>query len=517
MCLVFTQLFLMESVSSKWLLLSFLCLSWAHSALALDELNGAIVKGVNLGGWLVLEGFITPSLFKGIPNRKMIDGTKVQFRSLSLNKYVSAQKGGDTGIVTVDMDKAVTWETFRLWRLSETDFQLRTLNGQFLSCDGEGAPVFAKSAPPDVTETFSIEKGDGHNVYSIKHSSGKYLQVSSENELRADHEGTPTRDDYAATFEMIINDDMHGDYQLGNGYGIEKAAEVISSHRSNFVTQADFKFLSQHNINTVRIPVGWWIAQDPPPAPYIAGSLEYLDKAFEWAEQFGIKCIIDLHAAPGSQNGKEHSSSRDGTIEWPTSDTYIRQSLDVIDFLASKYGNHNALLGIELLNEPHDKEVDLDTLVKYYKDGYDIVRSYSDKPYVIMCQLIGNGANPMELHDAITNMGLSKVVLDLHYYNLFYDPLFKNMSPQQNIDFIRNNRASEIKSLSTANGPLVFIGEWVNEWEFKDGSPEDYKKFGQAQLDVYGSASFGWAYWTLKNVQNRWDFEWNVRNDTLQL
>ncbi|XP_026416327.1 glucan 1,3-beta-glucosidase A-like [Papaver somniferum] len=513
MCLVFTQLFIMESVSCKWLLLWFLYLSWAHSALALDELNGAVVKGVNLGGWLVLEGFITRSLFEGIPNREMLDGTKVQFRSLSLNKYVSAQKGGDSGIVTVDIDKADTWETFRLWRLSERDFQLRTLHGQFLSCDGEGATVLAKSVSPDSKETFSIEKNDDGNVY-IKHSSGKYLQVSG-NELRADHEGIPTRDEYGATFHMIINGSMKGDYQLGNGYGLETATEVLRNHRSNFVTQADFQFLSRNGINTVRIPVGWWIAQDPPPAPYVGGSLEYLDKAFEWAQLYEMKCIIDLHAAPGSQNGMEHSSSRDGTIDWPTSEENIKESLRAIDFLASKYGNHDALLGIELLNEPHAPNVSPGILKKYYKDGYDIVRRHSDKAYVIMCQRIGEGSNLTRLYNAIADMGLSKVVFDLHYYNLYID-LFFNKSPQQNIDYIKNERKSEIKSLNA--GPLVFIGEWTNQFGNGGYSSIEYQKYGKAQLAVYGSASFGWAYWTLKIEKNRhWDLMWNIKNKTLQL
>lgn len=53
--------------------------------------------------------------------------------------------------------------------------------------------------------------------------------------------------------------------------------------------------------------------------------------------EFSIKCIIDLHAAPGSQNGMEHSASRDGTTGWPTSSDYISQTLNVIDFLASRY------------------------------------------------------------------------------------------------------------------------------------------------------------------------------------
>lgn len=45
----------------------------------------------------------------------------------------------------------------------------------------------------------------------------------------------------------------------------------------------------------------------------------------------------------------------------------------------------------------------------------------------------------------------------------------------------------------------------------------DYQDFGRAQLEVYNAASFGWAYWTLKNDRKHWDFEWNIRNNYLQL
>ena len=53
-----------------------------------------------------------------------------------LQKYVSAENGGDMG-VTVDKDVASSWETFRLWRVSDLEFQFRTSQGQFLTCDDE--------------------------------------------------------------------------------------------------------------------------------------------------------------------------------------------------------------------------------------------------------------------------------------------------------------------------------------------------------------------------------------------
>ncbi|CAN1216287.1 hypothetical protein LINPERPRIM_LOCUS555, partial [Linum perenne] len=71
------------------------------------------VKGVNLGGWLVVEGWIKPSLFDGIPNGDMLDGTEVQFKSVTLQSYVSAENGGGMD-VTVSRDSASAWETFRV-------------------------------------------------------------------------------------------------------------------------------------------------------------------------------------------------------------------------------------------------------------------------------------------------------------------------------------------------------------------------------------------------------------------
>ncbi|XP_018684088.2 probable glucan 1,3-beta-glucosidase A isoform X2 [Musa acuminata AAA Group] len=441
------------------------------------------VRGVNLGGWLVVEGWIKPSLFDGIPNGDMLDGTQVQLKSVALQKYVSAADGGG-GNVTIDRDVASSWETFKMLSTSYDS--------------------------PAMNETFYIERNN--TKIHIKLLNGNYVQATVNNQLDVNHQGDPGWDDNEATFEMtVVANYLHGDFQLANGFGHKKAQEVLTNHRNNFITAEDFAFLSRHGINTVRIPVGWWIAKDPePPAPFIGGSLAALDRAFSWAKTHDLKCIIDLHAAPGSQNGMEHSASRDGSVDWPTPD-YISQTLDVIDFLSARYANHPALLGIELLNEPSAAAVPLDVLVSYYTRGYHIVRNYSSTVYVIVCQRIGN-ADPMELYQA--NIGVSNIVVDLHYYNLF-DPYFSNMDATENIQYIYDKRVPQLQALNSANGPLVYVGEWVNEWNVTNASQSQYQMFGMAQLDAFDDASFGWSYWTLKNDRMHWDFEWNIKNHYL--
>lgn len=135
-----------------------------------------------------------------------------------------------------------------------------------------------------------------------------------------------------------------------------------------------------------------------------------------------------------------------------------------------RYCKHHALLGIELLNEPSASSVPLDTLVSYYKQGYDIVRKYSPSTYVILCQRIGN-ADPVELYQA--SIGSHNVVVDLHYYNLF-DTYFINLSSVDNINFIYKSREPQLQALNSLNGPLLFIGK---QSYFELDSELEYHKF----------------------------------------
>lgn len=44
------------------------------------------------------------------------------------------------------------------------------------------------------------------------------------------------------------------------------------------------------------------------PKNFTIGELAYIDKAFQWGLKNGIAILLDMHAAPGSQNGNPNSS-----------------------------------------------------------------------------------------------------------------------------------------------------------------------------------------------------------------
>ncbi|XP_019194607.1 PREDICTED: glucan 1,3-beta-glucosidase A-like [Ipomoea nil] len=483
--------------------------------------NGFRVRAVNLGGWLVTEGWIKPSLFDAIPNKDLLDGTGVQFKSVTVGKYLCAESGGGT-ILVANRTAASGWETFSLWRINEKTFNLRVFNRQFVGLDttngngGAGVNLVAVENTPGISETFLIlRNSDDPNRVRIKASNGFFLQAKTEELVTADSKGNAGwGDNDPSVFIMTNTGGLHGEFQVTNGYDPFVAPTVMKEHWKTFIVEDDFKFISRNGLNTVRIPVGWWIASDPhPPKPFVGGSLKALDNAFLWARKYGVKVIIDLHAAPGSQNGWEHSASRDGSQEWGNSQDNIRQTVAVIDFLTARYAKNPSLYAVELLNEPRAPGVSFETVTEYYKSGYEAVRKHSSTAYVVMSNRLGS-PNNTELFPLAG--GLKGTVVDVHYYNLFVD-LFKNMTAQQNIDYVYNERRGELSAVTTSNGPLSFVGEWVAEWNVKNATKEDYQRYAKAQLEVFGRATFGWAYWGLKNVNNYWSLEWMIKNGYIQL
>ena len=55
------------------------------------------------------------------------------------------------------------------------------------------------------------------------------------------------------------------------------------------------------------------------------------------------------------------------------------------------------------------------------------------------------------------------------------------------------------------------------EWLVPNATQEEYQMYAKAQMDVYGQATFGWSYWTLKNVNDHWNMQWMIKNGYISL
>lgn len=132
--------------------------------------------------------------------------------------------------------------------------------------------------------------------------------------------------------------------------GKDEMQSRMQQHWSTWVTEADFSEIASLGLNLVRIPIGYWSVTPLDGDPYVQGAYEYLGKAIGWAASNGIKVMIDLHGAPGSQNGFDNSGCK-GPIEWTQGDT-VDQTLKALNKIRDDHASNPAVASIELLNEP---------------------------------------------------------------------------------------------------------------------------------------------------------------------
>jgi glucan 1,3-beta-glucosidase len=153
--------------------------------------------------------------------------------------------------------------------------------------------------------------------------------------------------------------DIQSEFLLMQYLGKDLGSALFKQHRDSFITDDDFSAIAQAGLNTVRIPVGYWIrpVSTGPATTFAPGAVAYLDSAMVWAANHGLKVLVDIHGAMGSQNGDTNSACETpGKIDWGIDDT-----LALVKFLVSRYKATPAFLGLSLLNEP-GKSVDLTTL-----------------------------------------------------------------------------------------------------------------------------------------------------------
>ena len=96
---------------------------------------------------------------------------------------------------------------------------------------------------------------------------------------------------------------------LSNSLGGKNATrERLTPHWDTWVTEDDIVTLRRAGITHVRVPIGHWILGDiADDEPYVDGEWWYLARAARWCQAHGMQIWLDLHTAPGSQNGFDNS------------------------------------------------------------------------------------------------------------------------------------------------------------------------------------------------------------------
>uniref|UniRef100_I1PTP3 DUF7910 domain-containing protein n=1 Tax=Oryza glaberrima TaxID=4538 RepID=I1PTP3_ORYGL len=171
--------------------------------------SGLPVRAVCLGGWLVTEGWILPSLFDAIPNKDLLDGAQLQLKAVAAGAYLTAAGQDGAAAVVANRTQAApsASETFK------------------------GAAVVAVAAAPGPSETFQVVRDDGDKSrVRIRAPNGHFLQVAlGSNSVTTDYYGESTSwgDDDPSVFVVTKVLELQGEYQICNGYGTAKATPIL--------------------------------------------------------------------------------------------------------------------------------------------------------------------------------------------------------------------------------------------------------------------------------------------------
>ncbi|KAI9876945.1 MAG: exo-1,3-beta-glucanase [Pleopsidium flavum] len=329
------------------------------------------------------------------------------------------------------------------------------------------------------------------------------------------------------------------EYTYTQTLGKMEASSRLTNHWNTWITQGDFNQIAAAGLNHVRIPIGYWAIAPLDGEPYVQGQLPILDKAIGWARSAGLKVMIDLHGAPGSQNGFDNSG-RYGSINWQQGNT-VSQTLNAIRGLAQRYASQtDVVTTIELLNEPFGPSLNLNDIKKFYYDGWGTIRD-------------SNGDTAVTIHDAFQDVvdywngfmnvqsGVNHVILDTHQYQIF-DQGQVSQSPSQHVSSACAYGANKLSHVDK----WTVVGEWTGaqtdcaKWLNGLGKGARYdgtlsgssyvgscngkftgtvaglsaddkfnlRHFIEAQLDAYEKRT-GWFFWTWKTESAP---EWHMKD-----
>ena len=302
---------------------------------------------------------------------------------------------------------------------------------------------------------------------------------------------------------------------LGRHLPAEELVRRLKEHRDTYVTEQDFADIARLGINLVRIPVPYFIFDDRPPYP---GCVEHLDKAFEWAQKHGIKIMIDLHTCPGSQNGYDNGGIT-GVCKWCKNPEEVDFVLTVLERLGKRYGSHEALYGIGVLNEPIswlvyitapstgkavDKEeakgsghVPMSFLRSFYKRAYRVLRDAMGEEKTIVFH---DGFRLWAWGNFFQKAGMKNVVLDTHIYIFAMESFVPIHRPWVYKLFIGCQKLL-IKQVQK-HIPVV-VGEWCICNKYADAAKDEqerrrrFRQVAKLELDAWDAAC-GHIYWNYR-------------------
>ncbi len=300
--------------------------------------------------------------------------------------------------------------------------------------------------------------------------------------------------------------------------GQERANQAFADHWSTWITASDLDLMKSYGLNTIRVPIGYWIKEDvvyKDSEHFPQGALTHLETLCGWASDRNMYIILDLHGAPGAQDKQQaftgqYSQSAGFYVDWQ-----YQRAYDVLHWLTNIVHTNSAFRGvgsIEVLNEPQQDGGASTLTSHYYPGAMNAIRSAESALGIQPA----NGLHVMMMDgkwgagDPNSNMKnqLTNAAYDNHRYIKWDSSVAA--TPEAYL------RASCHDNVS-GNWPLV-VGEWSLsvgdsvQWSAAfdlNAQKQWYKRWWAAQVMAYEKQD-GWVFWNWKAELG--DYRWSYKD-----
>lgn len=513
-----------------------------------------MIRGVNIGGYLVLERYITPYQF--IVTDCHLRGEYCWYPHQSSAPPSSYQ---NYATCVLSSSTTTTLDTVNATTTTNTNNTNNTNNNNnddVKYCTAvKVLNAFGKYDYPIDEKTLAMAFLQGQTQQQIDDEIMNDVLVVNDN----------TQSQTSSNEQQQQQMQQQEKYQIAEGW--------LNYHLEHFITKEDLIRIKAANITHLRVPIPHWILGYHPSsskysnsndaihreAPYnevwiIGQRWEYFVRLCTWARELNLQVWPDIHTAPSSQNGFDNSGEALPYMTcqvWSNNPKNVNRSLNIIKSIAQAIldaGLNDVVTGFGLLNEPFADCIP-SKYHKFIQDGITIVRRILGKHVAVYVSDMFQANIFNDGHWWINPNIYNNTYLDSHYYQVF-DSTVRELSPRQHIAYTCTNIYRRMNSCCYRDGPYRnqypstgvahMVGEWSASMDILPAARIDevingivrtgtapyidreltverkefLYNFIQAQIVTYEAASNpgiskAWFYWTIK-MEGGAFMEWDM-------
>ncbi|KAJ5497704.1 Glycoside hydrolase superfamily [Penicillium expansum] len=313
-------------------------------------------------------------------------------------------------------------------------------------------------------------------------------------------------------------DGQKSEFDCVSSLAKDAANTAFAKHWKSWTTQDDIDEIVNYDLNTIRVPVGYWLNEDlvdTNSEHFPQGGLYQVKKLCGWASDKGLYIIMDLHGAPGAQTANNSFTGQYVSETGFYTDYNYERALKWLEWMVDLVHQTDEMRNVgmlEIVNEPvRNKGKASSMRSKYYPQAVERIRAAEKKLSIhpndylhiqTMDKSWGSG-DPSEYLDDLTYMAY-----DDHRY-LKWDT---SVDPTHD-----NYISTSCGDKRDSNFPNI-IGEWSlavsdtvarsSNWD-PSSNTDFYGKWFAAQVHAYEQQQ-GWVFWTWKAQLN--DYRWSYQD-----